>query len=196
MNSGQTIAATTVAIVRSLKFRDVVAALVLFAVAVAAVPVFGPRLWTVIRGPRSATAAEILASVRSGDSHEWFELTEQPEPALTTQFQYRVKGEIRVATVHLMRARSAPGIPISTLEANPKAPIDVWTCNLAEINDDYGRGFAAAIKQANPPMLEPFMLCQSENTRATTRLTALYLVLWSLLAAVLVGSRLSGRRPW
>jgi hypothetical protein len=153
-------------------------------------------LWTVIRGPRSATAAEIFASVKSGDGHEWFELTEQPEPALTTQFQYRVKGAIRIATVHLMRARSAPGLPISTLEANPAVPFDVWTCNLAEINDDYGRSFAAAIKRANPPLSEPFMLCAAENTRTTTQLSAGVLVLWSLFAAVFVGSRLSGRRAW
>jgi hypothetical protein len=169
---------------RGLNSPDVRTALILVAFAVVAFAVFGTRLWTVIRGPQSATAAEILASVKRGDSHEWFELTEQPEPVLTTQFQVTVKGNTRIETFHLMRAPSAPGLPISTVAANPTAPFDVWTCNQAAFADDYGRGISAALKQANPPMSEPFMLCQAENTRVVTRLATVFLVLWFLIAAV------------
>jgi hypothetical protein len=77
---------------RRLNFPGVGTALILVVFAVVAFAVLGTRLSSVIRGPRSATAAEILASVKRGDSHEWFELTEPPAPVLTTQFQVTVKG--------------------------------------------------------------------------------------------------------
>jgi hypothetical protein len=64
---------------RRLVFPGVGTVLILVAFAVVAFAVFGTRLSSVIRGPRLATAAEIVASVKSGDSYEWFELTEQPE---------------------------------------------------------------------------------------------------------------------
>jgi len=169
---------------RRLDSHGVVTALILFAIAVVAYQVFGTRLSSVILGPRLATAAEIIASVKSGDSQEWFELTEQPEPVLTTQFPINVKGQIRIITYHLMQAPSAPELPIGTAEANSTAPFDVWTCNLAKIADDYGRGVSAALKQANLPMLEPFMLCEAESTRTVTRLSAVYFVLWFLMVAI------------
>jgi hypothetical protein len=178
---------------RHLNASSVVTALILLAFAAVAFAVFGIRLSSVIRGPRLATAAEILAAVKRGDSHEWFELTEQPEPVLTTHFQVTVKGRTRIATFHLMRAQSAPGLPISTVVANRTAPFDVWTCNDAALADDYGRGISAALKQANPPMLEPFMLCEAENTRVVTRLVTVYLLLWFLVAAVVVARWLTSR---
>jgi hypothetical protein len=168
-----------------------IASSILVAFAVVAFAVFGTRVSSVIRGPRLATAAEILASVKRGDSYEWFELTEQPEPVLTTQFQVTVKGKTRIATFHLMRAQSAPELPISSVEANPTAPFDVWTCNHAAFADDYGRGISAALKQANPPMLQPFMLCEAENTRVVTRLATL--LLWFLIAAVSRATRSRAR---
>jgi hypothetical protein len=159
--------------------------LIFFSLAFVALADLGTRLSSIVRGPRLATAAEILASVKRGDSHEWFELTEQPEPVLTRRFQMRVKGETRTVEFHLMRAQSAPGLPISTMKANPTAPFDVWTCNHAALLDDYGRGVSAAIKQANPPMAEPFMLCEAENTRAVTRVvTAFVSILFIIIAAV------------
>jgi hypothetical protein len=169
---------------RHLNSPGAVTALILFAVAVVAYAVFGARLSSVILGPRSATAAEILASIKSGDSHQWFELTEQPELVLTTQFSMVVHFEKRIVTFHLMRAPSAPELPISTMGENPTAPFDVWTCNPAESADDYGRGVSAALKQANLPMSESFMLCEAENTRTATRLSATLLLLWCLMVAI------------
>lgn len=95
-----------------------------------------------------------------------------------------------------MRARSAPGLPISTVEANRKAPFDVWTCNFAATDGDYGRGVSAALKQAGLSELEPFMLCEAENTRTVTRVVAAFTCIWLLVVARVVRRWLTFRLAW
>jgi hypothetical protein len=144
-------------------------------------------LLTVIRGPREATGADIIAAQARGDDHNWFVLADQLRDLNVNRLEtWRDRqGHVQQTRYSLYVVPGSPGILLETASQSLEVPVYAWIASGSlhdPSNSSYTRGREAAERLGTT--LAPFMLTGSNAPPVLARIGTA--IVWTPVALVVV----------